>query len=172
MDKEEIPNAPSHRGHVPHSPSPPINIDNDDVDQAPHASDASHGAQSRSPSPQAGSKWQHDTDEEENNSDVEEADVQISKAQKVEKRSVRPKAGDYDEVGKEIVLAAANIYHVLLASQGAFPNSSTKLKLIKKSWKLVNIDSGVVPLALTPSIVTIVSINLISCYFTLICPCI
>jgi hypothetical protein len=155
---------------VPHSPSPPINIDDPShVDQVPV--ETPH-AQSRSPSPQAGSKRQHDTDEEENNSDVEEADVHVSKAPKVEKKSARPKAGDYDEVGKEMVLAAANIYRALLASQGAFPNTSTELKLIKKSWKLVNADTGVVPLALTPSIVTIVSIHLIPCYFTLICPCI
>ena len=56
-------------------------------------------------------------------------------------------------------MAVANIYHVLLASQGAFPIPSVELKLIKKAWKLVNVESGVKPLALTPSIVTIVSIS-------------
>jgi hypothetical protein len=73
------------------------------------------------------------------------------------KKSARPKAGDYDEMGKEQVLAAANTYRALLASQGAFPSTATELKLIKKSWKLVNAESGVPSLALTPSIVTIVS---------------
>ena len=54
---------------------------------------------------------------------------------------------------------AANIYCVLLASQGAFPIPSVELKLIKKAWKLVNAESEVKPLALTPSIVTTVSIS-------------
>ena len=53
----------------------------------------------------------------------------------------------------------ANIYHVLLASQGDFPIPSVELKLIKKAWKFVNVESGVKPLTLTPSIVTIVSIS-------------
>ena len=44
-----------------------------------------------------------------------------------------PKAGDHDKFGKELVLAAANIYHVLLASKGMFLNPSNKLKLIKKA---------------------------------------
>ena len=56
-------------------------------------------------------------------------------------------------------MAAANIYCVLLASQGAFPFPSVELKLIKKAWKLANAESGVEPLALTPSIVTIVIIS-------------
>lgn len=73
------------------------------------------------------------------------------------KKTARPKAGDFDEIGKELVLSAANTYRALLASQGAFPNSSTELKLIKKAWKLVNTESGVAPLNLSPSIVTIVS---------------
>ena len=54
-------------------------------------------------------------------------------------------------------MAAANVYRALLASQGAFPNPSKEIELVKKSWKLVNAESGVNPLALTPSIVTIVS---------------
>jgi hypothetical protein len=75
----------------------------------------------------------------------------------MEKKTARPKAGDYDDFGKEMVLAAANIYRALLASKGAFPDHSTELKLIKKSWKLVNTERGLEPSALTPSIVTIVS---------------
>jgi hypothetical protein len=47
--------------------------------------------------------------------------------------------------------------NIFVASQGAFPNTSMELKLVKKSWKLVNAESGVTSLALSPSIVTIVS---------------
>ena len=104
-----------------------------------------------------GSKWQHTTDEEDNNSDTEDTDVHVSKAPKVPKKTAHPKARDYDEFGKELVLAAANIYCALLASRGMFLNPSKELKLIKKAWKLVNTESGVKPLALTPSIVMIVS---------------
>ena len=65
-------------------------------------------------------------------------------------------------MGKEQVLTAANIYRALLSSQGPFPTSSEELKLIKKSWKLANLNTETegTPLTLTPSIVTIVSIFL------------
>ena len=111
----------------------------------------------RSSSPQAGSKRSHNTDDEEDEEDEEECDIHVSKAAKISKKTARPKAGDYDEFGKEIVLSAANLYRALLASKDAFPSASMELKLIKKAWKLVNKDSGVNPLALTPAIVTIVS---------------
>jgi hypothetical protein len=112
-------------------------------------------------SSQPGTKWAHETDEEEleDDSDDEDAEIVVSKAPKLEKKSTRPKAADYDEFGKELVLNAANKYRALLASQGAFPDSSRELKLVKKAWKMVNAESGVIrnPLGLTPSIVTIVS---------------
>jgi hypothetical protein len=150
---------------LPNAPSPPIYGD----DQVQQSLSHGHGNQSPTPaphslsqslSPQAGSKQQHNTEEEENDSDIE--DVHVNKVPKIQNKTARPKAGDYDEVGKELVLAAANIYRALLASQGAFLNSSEskELKLIMKSWKLVNAESEVNQLALTPSIVTIVSIFL------------
>jgi hypothetical protein len=153
---------------VPHSPSPPIDVDDQVQDTPPcgretrsRRSPSPTGIEatqtpSQSPSPQAGSKRQHGTDEE-NGSDVEEPEIEVRKAQKIPKKNGRPKAGDFDEIGKELVLAAANTYRALLASQGAFPNPSEEVKLIKKSWKLVNEESGMTPLSLTPSIVTIVS---------------
>ena len=114
-----------------------------------------------------GSKRQHnlnssdDTNEDKNDEKLEEDNAHISKAQKTSKKTSQPKAGDYDKIGKELVLAAANLYRALLASQGAFSNPSKEIKLIKKSWKLANSESGVNPLALTPSIVTIVSNSLL-----------
>ena len=80
------------------------------------------------------------------------ADVHVSKALKIHNKTTRLKASNYDEFGKELVLAVANIYHVLLASQGAFLIPSVELKLIKKAWKLVNVESGVKPLTLPHSI--------------------
>ena len=117
---------------------------------------------SQSPSPQTGSKCQHnlnssdDTNEDENDAKLEEDNAHISKAQKTSKKTSRPKAGDYDEIGKELDLAAANLYRALLTSQGAFPNPSKEIEL-----KLANSESGVNPLALTPYIVIIVSNSLL-----------
>ena len=154
--------------------SPTIEVDDDDLEQSSHRHSPPREVDnqimhdpSRSPSPQTGSKRQHnlnssdDTNEDENDEKLEEDDAHISKAQKTSKKTSRPKAGDYDEIGKELVLAAANLYRALLASQGAFPNPSKEIELIKKSWKLANSESGVNPLALTPSIVTIVSNSLL-----------
>ena len=107
-------------------------------------------------SPQAGSKRPLDTDEEEDLTD-DDGDILAIKAPKIQKKSARPKAGDYDEFGKDMVLTAANRSRALLAKQGAFPNPSTELSLIKKAWKLVNAESGVKALTLSPSIITIVS---------------
>jgi len=114
--------------------------------------DGDNSLLTQSSSPQSGTKRAHATDDDTDS----DADVHVSKAPKIQVKA-RPKAGDYDEFGKELVLAAANIYRALLASKGAFPNSSMELKLVKKAWKLVNADSGAVPLALTPSVVAIVS---------------
>ena len=82
----------------------------------------------------------------------------LTKTLKIEKKSTRPKAGDYHDSQKELVLTAANIYRVLLASRGPFPNTATEVKLIKKAWKLMNDESGLKAIPLTPSIITIVSI--------------
>jgi hypothetical protein len=95
----------------------------------------------RSLSPHSGSKWPHTTDNE-TNSDIEVADVHVSKTPKIERKNGRPKAGDYDDSGKELVLAAANIYRALLVSQDAFPNNSTEVRLVKKAWKQMNAESG------------------------------
>ena len=106
-------------------------------------------------SPQPGAKRDHTTDDDQSDSDVH---VHISKTPKIEKKGNRPKAGDYHDSEKELVLTAANIYRVLLASQGAFPNTAMEVKLIKKAWKLMNEESGMKGRALTPSIITIVGI--------------
>ena len=52
----------------------------------------------RSVSPQVGSKRPHTTDDE-SDDDIKEARVHVNKTLKLEKRSGRPKAGDYDEAG-------------------------------------------------------------------------
>ena len=168
-DKDlELPSHPArHRGRVPRSPSPVIDVDDHSLSTV-DADDHGHGrstqkppseAPTQSPSPQVGSKRVHTDDSENDSENDSEADnVHVSKVPKIQKKTARPKAGDYDDLGKEMVLAAANIYRALLASQAPFPNTALELKLIKKSWRLVNAESGMKEqLALTPSIVTIVS---------------
>lgn len=86
-----------------------------------------------------------------------DVDVCVSKTPEIDKKNSRPKAGDYHDSKNELVLAAANIYRVLLTSRGPFPNTAMEVKLIKKAWKLMNDESGQKGRALTPSIITIVS---------------
>ena len=170
-------NVPAPRKRARVQDSPPIDVDDLDENSAStlHQTHSTQSQDSDLPEivQDISSKRAHETDEEdlEGNSDDEEAEIVVSKAPKLEKKSTRPKAGDYDEFGKELVLTAANHYRALLASQGAFPNHSMELKLIKKAWKMVNAESGVKPLDLTPSIVTIVSkfIKLFYLFINVVC---
>ena len=152
-------NVPAPRKCARVQDSPPIDVDDQDENSAStlHQTQSVQSQDSDLPEvvQDVSSKRAHETDEEEveDNSDDEEAEIVVSKAPNLEKKSTWPKAGDYDEFGKELVLTAANQYHALLASQGAFPNHSMELKLIKKAWKMVNTESGVKPLDLTPSMV-------------------
>ena len=109
-------------------------------------------------SPQSGSKCPHTTDDE---SDSDVVEVHVHKAPKTEKKNGQPKAGDFNEADKELVLAAANIYCVLLASQDAFPNTSMEVRLVKKAWKQMNAESGLKSRTITPTMVTIVSFSFI-----------
>jgi hypothetical protein len=108
---------------------------------------------SRSSSSQAGEKRGHTTDDD-TSSDV---DAHVSKTPKIEKKTTRPKAGDFNNSDKELVLVASNIYRVLLASRGPFPNTATEVKLIKKAWKKMNQESGLQARDINPTIITIVS---------------
>jgi hypothetical protein len=122
---------------------------------------------SQSQSPQAGDKRRRGTstlssdgpgDDDEITTEVfDETEVFVVKAQKISKNAGRPKAADYEETARDIILAAANTYRALLASHGAFPDSSKESALIKKAWKLVNAESGMKPMVLSPDIVRIVS---------------
>jgi hypothetical protein len=110
---------------------------------------------SRSSSSLTGEKRGHTTDDsDDTGTDV---DAHVSKTPKLEKKSTRPKAGDFNTSDKELVLVASNIYRVLLASRGPFPNTATEVKLIKKAWKKMNQESGLKALDINSTIITIVS---------------
>lgn len=131
--------------------------------------------QSESPSPRA-IKREHDATIELDDDDAFE--VHVAKAQKTSTNAGRPKAADYEDAAREVILSAANTYRALIATQGtsgfssfsstyralistqgAFPSSSEELELVKRSWKMVNDDSGMSPMGLTPDIVRIVSFS-------------
>ena len=149
--------VPRKRGRAGHSPIPYVNVDEDDRPASPICHNDRTGSENTS-------NLAHETDDDEDEDDSEsdtgrdESDdvVLVNKAPKLQIKSSRPKASDYDEFGKELVLSAANKYRALLASQGAFPNASRELKLIKKAWNMANAECGVKASDLTPSIVTIV----------------
>ena len=65
-------------------------------------------------------------------------------------------------------MTVANIYQVLLASWGPFPNTATEVKLIKKAWTVMNDESGLKAIPLTPSIITIVSIATTDFFYSLL----
>ena len=84
-------------------------------------------------------------------------EVHIPKAQKITSNTGCPKAADYEAAAREVILSAANTYHTLLTTQGAFPTSLEEFMLVKRAWKMVNDDSEMDPLSLTPDIVRIVN---------------
>lgn len=130
---------------------------------ASHTEEGDSSSPTQSSSLHAGTKRDLTSDDDDIDSEI---DVHVSKTRKIDKKNTRPKAGDFQDSQKELVLAAANIYRVLLASQGPFPNTAMEVKLIKKAWNLMNKESGLKGRALTPSIITIVSYSItgLLCY--------
>jgi hypothetical protein len=128
---------------VPHSPSPPVAFDeqvtNDLQDQCAPMEDGHKSSLSHSSSSLTDEKQGHTMgDSDDTGTDV---DAHVSKTPKLEKKSTQPKAGDFNSSDKELVSVASNIYRMLLASRGSFPNTATEMKLIKKAWKKINQES-------------------------------
>ena len=90
----------------------------------------------------------------------------LVKAQKVSEGGGRPKASDYDDVAKEVILCATAIYRCLVSTSNAFPTPSEEGELIKCAWNRANDEtSQEVPIALTPVIAKVVRV-LIYCFKT------
>ena len=84
--------------------------------------------------------------------------LQLAKAQKVSEGGGRPKASDYDEVSKEVILRATAVYRCLVSTRNAFPTPSEEADMIKTAWNRANEEtSQQVPIALTPAIAKVVS---------------
>lgn len=90
-----------------------------------------------------------------------EGDDGHAKAQKINNKTGRPRAGDYEDLAKELILQAATVYRCLLSTKDAFPDIATEAEMIKAAWAHVNNETGLTPLRLTPDIVKIVSGHLL-----------
>jgi len=122
----------------------------DIVDDIP-SPDPQQQCLSRSTSIQPGEKRPRSDD-----SDLETEEV-VHKAQRINEKSGRPKAGDYDDVAKEVILQAATTYRCLLSTENGFPELAVETELVKLAWEDANKESGMATLALTPDIAKIVS---------------
>ena len=75
----------------------------------------------------------------------------------------RLKAGDFDDITKGILTAAASIFRCLIVTRAPFPESiMVETKLAKEAWKEACHVKGVA-IKLTPSLVKIVSDYMFSC---------
>jgi hypothetical protein len=90
-----------------------------------------------------------------------ETDTGHVKAQKINRNAGRPRAADYDDLAKDLILRAATLYRCLLSTQDAFPDLAHEAEMVKMAWAQVNNETGFTPLALTPDIAKIVSDNLL-----------
>jgi hypothetical protein len=86
-----------------------------------------------------------------------EDDEGHAKAQKINSKAGRPRARDYEDLAKELILQAATVYRCLLSTQDPFPELAHEADMVKKAWARVNDETGMTPLRLTPDIAKIVS---------------
>ena len=138
------------------SPLPYLDDDDEDRGRSPvPEQEAPSRSPSRSPSIQPGEKRPRPED-----SDSEIEEISVHKALKINETSGRPKARDYDDVAKEIILQAATIYRCLLGTNNGFPELAAETDLVKLAWDNANKESGMQSLELTPDIAKIVSPSL------------
>jgi hypothetical protein len=83
------------------------------------------------------------------------------KAQKINSNAGRPRAADYEDLAKDLILQAAMVYRCLLSTQDAFPDLASEAEMVKTAWAHVNNENGFPSLTLTPSIAKIVSTHLL-----------
>ncbi|KAG6806926.1 hypothetical protein H0H92_009551 [Tricholoma furcatifolium] len=83
--------------------------------------------------------------------DVENHAPTKIKATKITDNTGRPKASDYDDVGKEIILKATSFYRCLISTVNGFPESAAELAMVREAWQLATEDVGI-QMGLTPDI--------------------
>jgi hypothetical protein len=95
-----------------------------------------------------------------NSSDSDTEDTPI-KANKINRNAGRPRASDYDDLAKELILLAATVYRCILSTTDAFPDLATEANMVREAWTSVINEMTGAPLALTPDIAKIVSDTLL-----------
>jgi hypothetical protein len=88
-----------------------------------------------------------------------ESEDSFTKAQKITHHHGRPRARDYEDVAKDLILQAAAEYRCLLSCQDAFPDLASEAEMVKTAWEEVNNNSGLAPMGLTSDIAKIVSVE-------------
>jgi hypothetical protein len=156
------------------SPSHSLSPQGQDMSRSPSPQQGQYTTESRTSSPrleqeQRDSSSPHSPSppllgRKRSHSSSEDSLHQLVKAQKVSERDGRPKASDYDDVAKEVILTATAIYRCLVSTSNAFPTPSEEGQMIKNAWQRANEEtSQEVPIALTPAIAKIVSVFLNYC---------
>jgi len=96
------------------------------------------------------------------NSDTEsseELNTVFVKAQKITNNAGRPKASDYNDVSREVILKASSIYRSLISTASPFPTSNEELSHVRTAWDRANHDTAQpIPIGMTPIIGKIVSL--------------
>ncbi|THH07052.1 hypothetical protein EW146_g9434 [Bondarzewia mesenterica] len=84
---------------------------------------------------------------------IAEISASCVKAQKITENGGRPKASDYDDVAKEVILTATGIYRCLISTLNAFPTPSEEAQFIRIAWDRANEETAQkVPIFLSPVI--------------------
>lgn len=90
---------------------------------------------------------------------MDEITATFVKAQKV---TEGPKASDYDEVAKQVILTATGVYRCLISTMNAFPTPgpSEEASMIREAWDRANVETAQeVPITLSPIIAKVVSFS-------------
>ena len=150
------------RDESDHEESNALDNDEDLFDgHPPPGQDSQFEPTSHDDSPSIQSKRKHQDLETSSSSDSEVNNGHNNKAQKINNKAGRPRAGDYEDLAKELILQAATVYRCLLSTEDAFPDLATEAEMVKKAWGHVNREAGMTPLRLTPDIAKIVSGRLV-----------
>ena len=91
---------------------------------------------------------------------MDEITTAFVKVQKVTEGSGRPKALDYDEAAKQVILAVTSVYRCLISTMNALPSPSEEASMIRDAWDHANVEAAQeVLITLSPIITKVVSFS-------------
>ncbi|KAJ7602972.1 hypothetical protein FB45DRAFT_1072362 [Roridomyces roridus] len=107
-----------------------------------HADDVTHHRHSSSPV--VGDKRAHSAVSDQD-------DLRPTQAQRSSPLRGRPKAGDYDEITREVLSLAITFYRCFLSARDAFPDQATEMSFVKEAWDTACYNRNV-DIELTPTL--------------------